>query len=374
VIGNPAQAARKMLRANRLAVDLKWRQLPDFARTGRDTEPTVYYLAPHLTNASGGVRNIYRHVDLLNAMGIAAAVVHDKPHYRCTWFANQTRVLDPRQFALAPRDVLVLPEFYGPGLHALPPEVRVVSFNQGAYHTFDRIEFDGTAPGAPYTGVAQLAGILTVSQDSAQLLRYAFPGHTVSVARPVVDDGLFHPSGELPARRIAFLTHRRTQEREQLLHLLRAHGVLAGWELVPIAGRTEAQTAQLMRSSALFLSFSEREGFGLPPAEAMASGCHVVGYTGMGGREFFDPAYCSPVADGDLLAFARAVGAAVAAYEADPSAFASLGVVASERIRSHYRAELLAEDLRAFYAPLLQAGSVPLGIGARHAGVVPDVS
>ena len=33
---------------------------------------------------------------------------------------------------------------------------------------------------------------------------------------------------------------------------------------------------------------SASEGFGLPVAEAMACGCAVVGYTGLGGRELFD--------------------------------------------------------------------------------------
>ena len=40
-------------------------------------------------------------------------------------------------------------------------------------------------------------------------------------------------------------------------------------------------------SSALFLSFGHPEGFGLPIAEALATGTAVIGYSGLGGRELF---------------------------------------------------------------------------------------
>ena len=354
VIANVAGKARGIIQANRLAADLKWRQLPRFAVRATATGPTrVYYLAPHLAAASGGVRNIYRHVDSLNSLGIDAAVVHAKAGHRADWFANKTRVLDAGQVSLGPRDLLVVPECYGPGLGGLPDGIRVVIFNQGAYHTFDRIPFENTEPGAPYAGLADVVGLLTVSQDSAALLRYGFPSMAVSIARPVVDGSVFHPSDAMRGRRIAYLTHRRPQEREQLLHLLRAHGLPAGWELVPISRRTEAQTANMMRTSALFLGFSEREGFGLPPAEAMASGCYVIGYPGMGGREFFEPDHCAPIPDGDLLAFARAIDDAIAAHDEDTEAFSKIGLTASERILSRYSAENLRADLAAFYRPLV---------------------
>ena len=54
-----------------------------------------------------------------------------------------------------------------------------------------------------------------------------------------------------------------------MLRLLELHGALDGWEVVAIEGRSETQAADLLRSSRIFLSFSELEGFGLPPCEAL---------------------------------------------------------------------------------------------------------
>jgi Glycosyl transferases group 1 len=344
---------RALVAARRRAADLRWRQPPRFTVHSRQSDPpTAYYLAPTPSGPSGGVRSIYRQVDQLRLLGIRAAVVHARSGWRAAWFPNDTPVRYPGDVRLGPRDVLVVPECYGPGLHRLPTVPRLVVFNQGAYHTFDRVPWESTGPGAPYAGLPNLVALLTVSHDSAELLRYAFPRIPVHVTRNVVDGDVFHPGPGRPARRIGFLTHRRAQEREQLLHLLRAHGGLDGWRLTPLVGHTEQQTAAGMRDCAVFLSFSDREGFGLPPAEAMASGCHVVGYPGMGGRDYFDPAFCSPVPDGDLLAFARAVAQACAGHDADPEAFGKAGRSASEHVLARYCAPRLREDLREFYTGL----------------------
>jgi len=313
---------------------------------------TVYYLCPDDNKPSGGVRMIYRHVDALNAAGIAAAVVHERPGFRVDWFAGETRVQAARDVTLGPADLLVVPEYYGPGLDTLPAGCRKVVFNQNAYETFARVPFGATGPGAPYAGLSNLEALLTVSQDNAALLRHAFPDIDVHIARVVVDERVFHPGPAPAGKRIGYMPRRRAQEQEQLLHILRSRGVLAGWELVAIDGLTEEQTAEALRGCAVFLSFSEREGFGLPPAEAMAAGAFVVGFTGLGGREFFDSDFCSPVAEADLLAFALAVEEVLALFDNDPGMLAAAGRTASKEILSRYHGDGLTADLVAFFGSL----------------------
>lgn len=312
------------------------------------TPTTVYYLAPHGRTASGGVRVIYRHVELLNEMGIPAAVLHKVSGFRAGWFESSARVVSPRTIQLEDNDILVVPEFYGPGLRWLPPNVRLLIFNQGGYHTFDALDRDSTGPGAPYAGLDQLIGVVTVSEDSRALLQHAFPQLPIALCRVVVDGSLFHPGAEPARRQIAYTTTRREEEREQLLHILRARGV--DWELAPIAGLTETAVAEVLRRSALFLSFSDRDGFGLPPAEAMACGSYVVGYPGGGGTEFFDPAYSHPV--NSLLEFAQAVEDATTRPLED---LAESGRRASGAILTRYSTEGLLADLDELYAPLVTA-------------------
>ena len=348
-----AGRVRGALNAASHARELRGRRPPAIEVGPPTGSSTIYYLTPDEVAPRGGVKMLYRHVELLGELGRPAVVLHSRPGFRATWFDHATPTASAPEVRLSPDDVLVVPEFYAVGFADLPAQPRKVVFNQGAYHTFDHIPFTATGPGHPYTGIPNLVAMLTVSRDSADLLRYTFPGIPVHQARAVLDAGVFFPD-PVPAtqRQLAFVPRRRVAEREQLLHILRSRGVLDGWRLVPIEGYTEGQTADIMRASPIFLSFSEREGFGLPPVEAMACGSFVVGFTGLGGREYFDPSYSTPVTESDLLAFARAVEDAVRRFDADPGELAAAGRRASDAVLGRYHADGLRADLDAFYGQL----------------------
>jgi len=53
-----------------------------------------------------------------------------------------------------------------------------------------------------------------------------------------------------------------------------------------MADISEGDVGRAMGEAKVFLSLSRLEGFGLTPLEAMASGCVVAGFTGIGGREY----------------------------------------------------------------------------------------
>ena len=121
-----------------------------------------------------------------------------------------------------------------------------------------------------------------MSLDNEQYARYAFPGVRVERIRNSIDNQIFYPGSAAAwqeARRDA--ASAALADWNQVRGLLALRDCLAGWDVVEIDGKSEYETAELLRSCAIFLSFSEQEGFGMPPAEAMACGCHVIGFTGL---------------------------------------------------------------------------------------------
>ncbi|MFN0050359.1 MAG: glycosyltransferase, partial [Cytophagales bacterium] len=109
--------------------------------------------------------------------------------------------------------------------------------------------------------------------------------------------------------------------------------------LVAIENKNESQVAQIMKESTFYLSFGYPEGLPLPPAEAMACGCVVIGYNGGGGEEYFDPAYCLPVPFGNIIEFVEKVEEACLDIQKNEEKYLQMSKRASETIHSRYSAQ-----------------------------------
>ena len=312
----------------------------------------IYVLCPDHNRPSGGVRKLYRHVDVLTEHGWPASILHHRPGFCCTWFDHQTRIQYMPDVALTPSDYLVVSEVYGPVIHDIQPGVPKVIFNQGCYLTFHGYSLEKKDDDPPYLH-PDVKAVLVVSEDSRAYLSHVFPGLWIHRLRYGIEPSLFRYEAQ-KKRQIAFMPRRNREAVRQVINALNYGGVLQGFDLAAIDDRDERETADMLRESLLFLSFSEAEGFGLPPAEAMACGCVVVGYHGMGGREFFLPQHCFPVPQGDIMAMVRTVervaGMAIdspetlAAYGQRAARFCG-GVLFSRARRERHRA-LLDNDSR----------------------------
>jgi glycosyltransferase involved in cell wall biosynthesis len=324
------------------------------ARQNTASSPaTAWFICPHDKSPSGGVRKFYRCVDTLNAAGLNAAILHAVPGFRCNWFENTTRVVSADNVNLGPRDIFVVPEVYGQSICDLPRNIRQIVFNQNAYLTLKSLEH-GPANAVPYTNNPDLAMVLVVSQDNAEVLKRTFPEAPVQRLRLGIDPKLYHPPQASKQRRLVYMPRKRPGDAAAVLAHLKLRGVLNGWDVVAIGGRSETETAELFRTARIFLSFSFREGFGLPPLEALASGCIVVGYHGSGGREYFEPPFAIAVEDGDIAAFVRTAEATIRNIDSDPQRADSLAAAATRFVSERYPLEAENQGLLNIFGPLLQ--------------------
>src|ERR1700722_4905893 len=97
------------------------------------TTPRVFVLCPDHDAPSGGIRKLYRHVDVLASHDISAFVHHKRPGFRCSWFANTTPIVYAGAANVTLADYVVVPEIYGLKLPSLFPGIRKVIFNQNTY-------------------------------------------------------------------------------------------------------------------------------------------------------------------------------------------------------------------------------------------------
>ena len=313
--------------------------------------PRVLVACPDYAAAAGGVRQLYRLVaGLRSELQLDAYVYHQRTGFRLGWFESTEPVLYADATSPGPDDLLIVPEVWGGALRD-HPGVRKVIFNQNAYYTFmNGYELPpGPAPLRPRD--CQVQGIITVSDDNVALLRHTFPDVPVTRLRYAIDPARFYPP-ENKRLRIAFMPRKHREEATQVLNTLALRGSLDGVEVVAIDGTTEAATAELLRSSLIFLSFGYPEGFSLPPAEAMACGCLTIGYHGMGATEFMRPEFSWPIATGDILGYVKTVETVLEQWRRDPGPLHERAASASAFIHRTYSLSAHRDSLRAAWADL----------------------
>jgi len=286
---------------------------------------------------------MYRHVDILNKAGIPASVVHDIPNFRCDWFENSTKVVSlPLQVTDA--DVLVIPDVMNGLLTSLAPGIPKVCLIQGAFIALSRSD---PLHDHAFSTAKDLLGCTAISQQNLELLEYAFPGKRFRRIHLSIDPNMFHLPEKHPGKRIVYMPRKLSRDSRMVLNILRSRGSLAGWEIVPIDHMSQSEVAETLRSASLFLSFCHHEGCPVPPLEALASGCSVIGYNGFGGREYFEPPGAVPIPAGDVLSFAAEVERWAQNFDADEHWLTAQQ--RSEKALASYSPEREADDVVSFW-------------------------
>ncbi|MFH1011937.1 MAG: glycosyltransferase [bacterium] len=316
---------------------------------------TIYFLCPDETHAAGGIKILYRHVDLLNESGFRAFIVHKKKKFRCSWFENQTAVTYQKHFKPDARDFVVIPEIYGPQVVQSLQGPKKIIFSQNCYNTFRGYAIDGSESPSPYFD-SEVVAALVVSEDSLHYLSYVFPALRIVRIHISVDGELFRfrPLAE-KKRQLAFMPRKHPEDAAQVINILKIHGVLEGFQIAPIENRTEREVAAILAESLLFLSLGYPEGCPAPPLEAMLCGCLVVGYHGMGGREYFSPELTWPIEIGDIVGFTKAVEEVLQIWQTSPEALAARTLAARDFVLREYSKERERKDIIDFWTAMISS-------------------
>ena len=157
----------------------------------------IYFICPTNKFASGGVKHIYRQVELLNNNGFNAVLLLKKRANQ-NWFSSKVPVqLSPYIFKklkyqysnkkmnifrkltlsflkmfsvkLEKDAILVFPEIYGPKIHQIEMGMKKVIFNQNCYYTFDHFSLFQDMQENPYLH-KDTAAIIVCSQDAQDYL------------------------------------------------------------------------------------------------------------------------------------------------------------------------------------------------------------
>jgi len=308
----------------------------------------IYFWAPDYDIPSGGIRQAYRQVEVMRMLGWDARVVHEDPRFRCSWFKSDVPIMGRNDVVMGSGDVLVLTEV----MSWLVPfrgmfDGTIVVYNQNYWLTFKG--FGGSEGMMRFYGKC-VSHILSNSFYGTEFAKCMFPGKSIHRIRYSFDKPPFGYSPD-KEKLICYMPRKRADASENLMLVLNERKSLVGWEIMPIDGDSEEVVAEKLKKCILFLSFAEREGFGMTVCEAMACGCVVVGFSGVGGQEFFGSRFCVEVDDDDLLGFVEAVERMVS-RSGDELIW--LGRQASDWVRTQYSTEKEVESIRSAWTKILE--------------------
>lgn len=271
----------------------------------------IVYLAPHANALTGGTKIIYRHVETLVSLGYEAVVRKPAGVPAASWFRHAAPVEDGTR-PLADDDILVLPEDSAEAFRRTAdlPNRKVV-FCQNPYALAG-----GQGLGTLEPEIAgRFRTFLACSLGMAGFIARYFPYDTISVAPAFADERLFRPGEK--AQVIACTPRKRPAELTVIRGLFdRIHPGAAGWAWRLLETATEAEAASALGQASVFLSLARLEASSLTILEAMASGCLVAGFTGIGPREYTAPTNGLWVDEDDCEAAAHALARAAAMAEA----------------------------------------------------------
>lgn len=287
----------------------------------------IYFITPFEKKPVGGIKQIYRQVDVLNKFGFEAYVVHKNRGQRCKWFDNQTKIIYNYKIfnqiynskskklkkiikkksddLISENGILVIPEVLASNIFNLTFKNNYVIFNQNCYYTFNGFDNPSSKFYNPYTSTRCL-GVMVVSEDSKQYLEYCYKEKKIHKITLGVDFEKFSFSKN-KSKQISFMPRKLTEDSFQVINMLNLVLKDKNWIFTPIDNLSENEVAQVLKNTAIFLSFNHREGFGLPPLEALSCGCIVVGYTGQGGKEYFDITNSYQIESGNIISFVKKV-------------------------------------------------------------------
>lgn len=239
--------------------------------------------------------------------------------------------------AFKPNDIMVLGENHSFAALAGVDCIKVMH-NQNPYMTFQGFETVAALNAYP------LAHILVPSDFCAAKLSQIGVTKTITRVRPALPD-YFAPGAKRPS--IAYAPGKREMEANFLKGCFRSLAPdYADIPWIKLSGLSRHDCAAAMADASVYAALPLLESLGLMSLEAMASGCHVVGYTGHGGAEYARAENGDWIAEGDHDNFIVRLRAALAQPDAGK-------IAAGRAMAARFSAANFENELAAAWAGIM---------------------
>ena len=291
----------------------------------------IVFLTHAEKNPSGGAKYIYRYSQIINQINnFSSEVLHIKKkrtskyknsinkilnlkkditsgwqykditcakNFKYNWFENKINLKQNFDFDNK-KDFVILPEIFAHLANEfLIKKIKYAILIQNGYSinsTNDEQKLDSAYKNAKF--------ILSISKDTTNCIKLKFPKLKTKILKVSYSLDLGEVNFNKKKNLITYMNRKLPQHSNLVISYLKPN-LSKKWKLHNLQNLSEKKTYDLLKKSKIFLSFSNLEGFGLPPLEAALAGNSVIGYTGEGGNEYWQEPLFLKINSGEINKF-----------------------------------------------------------------------
>jgi hypothetical protein len=302
----------------------------------------IRYLLRAFPQPFGGCQQSRRHVQMLVKAGFDAAIVINDLSDAHFYNIDVPTILE-RDFRITGDQICVIPE----GWHQHFVKMRDMKAEKICFCQNHHYVHRGFTENQNFS-TFDISTVMCCSRVVANHVERYYGVKDV----PVVPCGIDLPTAMMHRKylNITFMPRKSGADGLVIRDIFqRKNPNMAALRWVSVDKRSHADVMNVLANTALFLSLSHREGFGLPPVEAMSHRTLVVGYHGDGGREYATSRNGYWIDDGNLVGCADALADAVRMLQAGSGEVANV-LDEGEATAARYSIANMRDRLLAFWS------------------------
>lgn len=244
-----------------------------------------YFFIPSLRRVSGGVIVLYRLAYFFKQAGYEVYAVHRGARGWRPWWAKDILSVVWDRVKLHKKDFWIVPEgWFNALLPGLQSNAKTIVYCQNWAYLFSALPSNCKWQDLD-------VDFWAVSQPVAWFIEHTL-GIKTPILRPGIDLNLFNFNFKKNQKEIniCYMPRKNSALARQIIQIfnqiIQKKGISHKINFLKIENLSQEDVAKVFAKAHIFLNTGFPEGCPLPPLEAMASGCLVVGFTGFGGWDY----------------------------------------------------------------------------------------
>ncbi len=238
---------------------------------------------PPIKNITGGMQVLLQLAEQFQASNKNTAFYLWEDGHETMLKSKGFGVMVGKNIHFTPEDIFLVPEGWPNVLPmALNSGARCVVYCQNWAYLFSGLPEDVSWSDLPVDFIAVSDPVRIFIKESL--------GKNTPVIRPYIDQSLFVPPENRPENiiNISYMPRKNRALYKQIRRVFEARNTGLDLKInwISIEGCKQQEVAEHLKASHIFIATGFPEGNPLPPLEAMACGCVVIGFAGFGGWDY----------------------------------------------------------------------------------------